>query len=301
MSVRFAPSPTGTFHIGNLRTAWISHLLAKKLAEKWVLRFEDIDKPRVLAGAQESQLADMQSLGMVPDEVLVQSQYYDRHVALFNEFKKRGWVYPCFCSRKQVRDALDLMASAPHDNPAQYNGACRYLTEFPNHNLPTIGWRLKMPAASGVQDFIIGRTNATDPIANPGEGGGFVPAYNWACAIDDYDGHYDLLVRAWDLASALAFQRAIQSKIAELEGSRFDYPAVFYCSLVVQNDGHRLEKRTKGVTLAELIKGGISVEGVLNCFKRSFDIPNLQFPKGALLGEENHVLRLNQLQLPLID
>jgi hypothetical protein len=88
MGVRFAPSPTGVFHVGNLRTAWISHQWSQKLKLPWVVRFEDIDQPRVIKGSQEKQLADMKSLGLVPDRVYLQSQNRKRHWNLFEKIVK---------------------------------------------------------------------------------------------------------------------------------------------------------------------------------------------------------------------
>src|SRR6476659_5113424 len=92
-SVRFAPSPTGTFHVGNLRTAWVSYRWSRVLRMPWVVRFEDIDGPRVVNGARERQLADMAALGLVPDEILVQSARHERHRALFLRAVADGSVY----------------------------------------------------------------------------------------------------------------------------------------------------------------------------------------------------------------
>src|SRR5689334_10286072 len=98
MSVRFAPSPTGNFHLGNLRTAWISHEWARALGQPWILRFEDIDRPRVLPGAQEKQLDDMAKLGLHAGRVLRQTEFHERHWTLFLTAFKQKQIYPCFCS-----------------------------------------------------------------------------------------------------------------------------------------------------------------------------------------------------------
>src|SRR6185437_14145850 len=106
MSVRFAPSPPGRFHIGNLRTAWISHEFARVLNFPWVVRFEDIDQPRVLPGAQQTQLDDMAALGLIPDRVLTQSHQNTRHEDLFRAAIDKNQIYPCTCSRKEVLESL---------------------------------------------------------------------------------------------------------------------------------------------------------------------------------------------------
>lgn len=265
--VRFAPSPTGRFHVGNFRTAWISWRFAKALDLPWVVRFEDIDRPRVLGGAQELQISDMKSLGMTADVTLVQSSFYQRHLELFERARREGAVYACDCSRKDVQVALAGLASAPNDGTAPiYSGACRHRTRTDGEVSPDIAslaWRLKMPREDGQDDIIIARTSPT--------GDHFVPAYHWACAIDDFDGGYDLLVRSADLAPALKFQRGIQAWVMRSEGVSRDFPKVFHTALITQDDGLRLEKRTLGVTLDELQANGVTTEKLIEIFEASFD------------------------------
>lgn len=262
--IRFAPSPTGRFHVGNLRTAWVSWHWARELGEPWVVRFEDIDGPRVLAGAQARQLADLAALGMVPDEVRVQSQSLARHRAVFERAAQIARIYPCRCSRKEVQTALAQIASAPQNeaSPPVYTGHCRPTEtcelRWDPRDSAQIAWRLRNPAGAGERDFIIART----------VNGEFQPAYHWACAIDDFDGAYRWLVRAWDLAPALPLQRRIHDLLAELEGAR-PYPEVFHTALVVAEGGARLEKRTQGITWPELQATGWDRDRLLAAFAAS--------------------------------
>jgi glutamyl-tRNA synthetase len=270
--VRFAPSPTGRFHIGNLRTAWVSHLIARHFSLPWVVRFEDIDRPRVLKGALENQLADMKTLGLVPDHVLLQSRFEDRHWELFKSAIEDGAIYACDCSRKEVQAALEGLASAPHGEVAAYSGHCRPLSKREMKSVDSIAWRFKMPAESGVQDFIVARSgHALDTNGVPARAT-FTPSYHWACAIDDFDGHYDWIVRSNDLSHALPLQRAIQTWVATEEMVRFTPAPAFHTSLVVQDDGKRLEKRTEGVTLPELISEGLTAKRILTLFEKSFRV-----------------------------
>ncbi|HVK60216.1 MAG TPA: glutamate--tRNA ligase family protein, partial [Bdellovibrionales bacterium] len=201
--VRFAPSPTGRFHIGNLRTAWISYKLSRQLQLPWIVRFEDIDRPRVLAGAQEQQLADMRALGLVPDQVLVQSDFEERHWQLLIRAIEDGVIYPCDCSRKEVQQALSGLASAPHAELAAYSGHCRPLSRRELKSVDSIAWRFRMPLESGIQDFIVARTSPQLSENGASDRASFTPSYHWACAIDDFDGRYDWIVRSSDLAHAL--------------------------------------------------------------------------------------------------
>lgn len=300
--VRFAPSPTGRFHLGNLRTAWISWRFAQELGVPWVVRFEDIDKPRVSAGAADLQLADMASLGLRPTSIVVQSLRVLRHFELFELARASGAIYACNCSRKDVQTALEGLASASHDGHAPvYSGHCRQ-HPVDASAAGAIAWRFKMPG-NGSHDFIIARTNS---LASATDINAFTPAYHWACAIDDFDGAYDLIVRSVDLATALPLQRAIQSALPtwELQNTNAARTTnsrlirAFHTSLVTQDDGHRLEKRTEGVTLHELATNGWPPARLLEAFERSFDsqLLSLQtFNSDGIAREPRETLKLSEL------
>ena len=288
--VRFAPSPTGHFHVGNLRTAWISHELARFLQLPWIVRYEDIDKPRVLTGARDSQAADMHALGLRAEFELLQSDFEERHWSLFTRAVSSGQVYPCDCSRREVQLAI---ASAPHDGVAPiYSGRCRGLPADRTFVASeTIAWRFRSGAANGADDFIVARSKPALEVGLP-ERASFVPAYHWACAIDDFDGAYDVLVRSIDLLPVAVSQRAIHSWLNSLEGPRAT-PRLFHTSLVVDNSGHRLEKRTPGVTLTELNASGLSTADLLARFAQSFD--SHLFGRSGDLREVAETLRLAEL------
>lgn len=290
--VRFAPSPTGKFHVGNLRTAWISYQLAKLYQLPWVVRFEDIDSPRVVAGAREDQTQDLYKLGLKADLELLQSEFRDRHWSTFKRAVDEKQIYACDCSRKEVQAALSTMASAPHTVAPTYSGRCRTMDGRVLEASETLAWRFKMDDPSGKDDFIIARTSKElDSKGIPHEPS-FTPSYHWACAIDDHDGNYDLLVRSSDLRESLAPQRAIQNWL----GRKQSIP-VFHTALVTQNDGRRLEKRTAGVTLLELEEDGIHSQKLIQLFSRSFELKVNSFSIDPMFGEVNQTLSLLQLGL----
>ncbi len=242
--------------------------MARVRQQPWIVRFEDIDTPRVLPGAMDQQLSDLATLGMVPDTIVVQSKLLNRHKDVFSLAVNSGQVYPCTCSRAEVQRALANLASAPHEIEPLYDGTCRATRWDPVQILKRpenrqIAWRFRSPPDSGHQDFIVART--TGGIST------VAPSYHFACAIDDYDGNYGLLVRAWDLAPARLIQKAIYDWLSSKEIPRV-YPEIFHTSLVTDNDGRRLEKRTKGVTLEELLASGHDVGGLILLFERSFAV-----------------------------
>ena len=173
------------------------------------------------------------------------------------------------------------MASAPHCSTPIYSGKCRERTgEGWNSADPTqLAWRLKSADVSGAGDVIVARTVGPE----------FQPAYHWACAIDDYDGNYRLLVRAWDLESAAGPQRQIFELASRLEAKDAKYPPIFHTSLVTADDGSRLEKRTQGVTWPELQAQGWSAGKLIAAFLSSLS-PGVRPP-----GEPQRVLEFRQL------
>lgn len=268
--VRFAPSPTGKLHLGNLRTAWISAQLAQLYQVPWHVRFDDIDRPRVLPGAQAEQLADLARLGLRPERISVQSENHSRHFALFSAAREAGMLYLCTCSRTQVAQALAAAASAPHGAEPIYAGTCRNRVEpVDTEALGTrvFAWRFRAPDPSGAEDFIVARGAARACAAS------FQPSYHWATAIDDLDGDFLLLVRAWDLASALTPQRRVQAWLLSAGFSQKQAPAVYHTSLVVSPSGKRLEKRSQGVFLEEILARGLSPEALLDFFASSWQAP----------------------------
>jgi glutamyl-tRNA synthetase len=297
--VRFAPSPTGRFHVGNLRTAWIANVFAQTHKLPLIVRMEDIDKPRVLSGARAQQLVDMENIGVQANRVYEQSANHSRHWSLFQWAASQGLIYACDCSRKEVQQELAGLASAPHSAHAIYSGHCRARgsVEITSAKTESLAWRFKMGDPSGQQDFIIARTPPVSLAALKEDD--FVPAYHWACAIDDFDGRYQLLVRAWDLEDSARLQRAIQTWLLKDAGADLQYPAIFHTALITKNDGNRLEKRTLGVTLPELSANGISPSELQRLFALSFDsklLISLPAPN-ALLGETFKTLSLESLGL----
>src|SRR5215213_1431840 len=122
---RYAPSPTGELHLGNLRTALLAWLFARSTGRRFLFRIEDLDAARVRPGMAEQQRADLAALGVTFDaEPVVQSErlaaYHDALRALVPT------TYECFCSRREIAQA----ASAPHGTVSRYPGTCRNLTEL---------------------------------------------------------------------------------------------------------------------------------------------------------------------------
>ncbi|WP_134323301.1 tRNA glutamyl-Q(34) synthetase GluQRS [Cumulibacter soli] len=255
---RFAPSPSGDLHIGNLRTAALAWLTARSSRRRFLLRIEDLDAQRSRASYADRQLADLHAIGIDWDgEVVRQSQRTSLYREALDVLVRGGHTFECYCSRKDIREAQ----SAPHADAARYPGTCRELSEGERADRrnsgrpPTI--RLRSPRGEYAwEDLVLGPSASTpDDVVLARWDGEF--AYNLAVVVDDLDQGVDQIVRGDDLAD----QTATQIHLIELlSGTTPEYAHV---PLVLNRHGQRLSKRDGAVTLADCAVQGISRERVV--------------------------------------
>jgi glutamyl-tRNA synthetase len=256
---RFAPSPTGDLHLGNLRTAALAWLSARSRGERFLVRMEDLDRQQASRQIEQAQLHDLRLIGLDWDgEVVRQSERFDRYEAAISELAARDLVYECFCSRRQIREEIAASSHAPHGPPGSYPGTCRDLTgperarriadgRPPALRLRTNGEEIEFSdaihgAVTGVVDDVVLRRN---------DG---VPAYNLAVVVDDDAQGVTEVVRGDDLLSSTGRQIHLQ----ELLG--LPRPAYVHVPLVVDDEGQRLAKRRDvPLTIAELAEIGVEV------------------------------------------
>lgn len=248
---RYAPSPSGDLHVGNLRTALLAWLFARSTGRRFLLRVDDLD--RVRPGAEQRQLDDLRRLGLDWDgEVVHQSDRHDLYTTAVDRLKERGLVYECFCSRREVLEA----PSAPHRPPGAYPGTCRDLTpeqrERRRQERPAA---LRLRADSGtwaVDDLLHGRVEAAvdDLVLVRGDG---VPAYNLTVVVDDAEQGVDQVVRGDDLLTSAPRQAYLGSLLGLAP------PVYAHVPLALNADGARLAKRDGPVTFAELSERGVDV------------------------------------------
>ncbi|MEA3129339.1 MAG: glutamyl-Q tRNA(Asp) synthetase [Paraburkholderia sp.] len=137
---RFAPSPTGPLHFGSLVSALASWLDARAHGGAWLVRIEDIDGPRTVAGAAEDILATLERFGMHADEPPVwQSRRLARYQEALDQLKAAGLIYPCGCTRKEIADSL--LHEHARNTTLAYPGTCRDGL----HGRPARAWRLRLP------------------------------------------------------------------------------------------------------------------------------------------------------------
>lgn len=248
---RFAPSPSGRMHLGNVFSAMLAWLSVKSQQGEMVLRIEDLDPDRCRPEYAETLKDDLRWLGLHWDrEQTKQSLRDDAYEAVFEMLREKGMVYPCYCTRGELH-----AASAPHasDGRVLYAGTCRNLSEQERRaKTKAPSWRLIVPdreigfrdGLQGVYTENLGK-DCGDFIVRRADG---VYAYQLAVVTDDADGGITQVVRGMDLLSSTPRQLYLY----ELLGKQ--PPQFIHVPLLVAPDGRRLSKREKDLDLGALRK-----------------------------------------------
>jgi glutamyl-tRNA synthetase len=281
---RFAPSPTGALHLGNLRTALIAWLAARSTGARFLIRMEDLDPLVSRRDHAAGQLRDLGAIGLEWDPpVVFQSERLDLYREAVERLRADGLTYPCFCTRREIRDA----ASAPN-GPAlpdgAYPGTCRDLSSAALRRRYDAGRpaALRLRANSAVVQFRDAQCGLVEAmvddlvlVRNDG-----VFAYNLAVVVDDADQGVDQVVRGDDLL--LSTPR--QLYLGRLLG--LPDPVYAHVPLVLGPDGGRLAKRHGAVTLADLKSLDFDASAVLNLLARSLGlaVTGETVTAGGLLG-----------------
>jgi glutamyl-tRNA synthetase len=264
---RYAPSPTGELHLGNLRTALLAWLFARSAGGQFVLRIEDLDRPRVRPGAAEGMLRDLRWLGLDWDEgpdiggthaPYAQSERQALYEQSLRRLQEAGLLYPCYCSRADIASA----ASAPQgDEGPRYPGTCRHLGEAQrrqheaNHRRPSLRFRVPDERIVTFDDLLPGRQRqhvqraAGDFIVLRADG---IFAYQLAVVVDDALMRINQVVRGADLLSSTARQ------ILLYEALGFPIPTFAHVPLMLDAGGQRLAKRAGSAGLEALRAAGAS-------------------------------------------
>jgi len=283
---RLAPSPTGFLHVGHARTFWAAHERARAARGVLVMRVEDLDEARSREEFAAASLEDLKWLGVEWQEgpdvggafaPYVQSERRGFYLEAWARLVAGGFVYPCYCSRRDIARA----AEAPHegaqtsaaqnaqDDEPVYPGTCRtrageapFVVESP----AGLNWRFRVPDGEeivfedlkqGRQVYVAGRDFGDFAVWRRDD----VPAYQLAVVVDDESMRITEVVRGADLLKSTARQILLQRALGYVT------PAYFHCDLVTDERGERLAKRHESLSLRRLRASGLTPEQVRESFR----------------------------------
>ncbi|PHX67690.1 MAG: tRNA glutamyl-Q(34) synthetase GluQRS [Cyanobium sp. Baikal-G2] len=285
---RFAPSPTGALHRGNLRTALLSWLHARLRGGAWLLRLDDLDTPRNRAGAETSILADLAWLGLDWDgPVLLQSERRGLYATALSALRRQGLLYPCRCSRR-----LLAHISAPHGATAVYPGTCRAASagwgpvqgRLPSWRLRLEPGRLHWLESYGAPGELDGPAAVGDVVLRRADG---YLAYHLATAVDELVLGISDVVRGDDLWSATGAQVAVMAALGAAP------PRYGHVPLWCDGGGRRLSKREGAEGLAGYQQRGMDAAAVVGQLAASADL----LPAGSRLSAAELLQQLSSERL----
>ena len=243
---RFAPTPSGRMHLGNVFAGLIAWLSVKSRGGEMILRMEDLDTQRTSGEFAELLRSDLRWLGLFWDrETQPQSRRSTVYDEYFHILAEKDLLYPCYCTRSQLHSV-----NAPHlsDGTYVYPGTCRDLSEPPADRKPS--WRVKVPDRIWqVEDLVQGHyeenlaQDCGDFVVRRADG---VYVYQLAVTVDDGEAGVTEVVRGMDLLSSAPRQMYLQ----ELFG--FAHPQYGHVPMLLAPDGRRLSKRDKDLDLGVL-------------------------------------------------
>ena len=246
---RFAPTPSGRMHLGNVFSALLAWLSVRSQNGEMVLRMEDLDTQRTSAEFAQTLRDDLRWLGLTYDrETPPQSQRSDTYDLYFERLREMELLYPCYCTRSQLHSV-----NAPHlsDGTYVYPGTCRNMTREEREKMNRApAWRVMVPdrvwsftdRVQGYYELNLA-TECGDMVVRRADG---VYVYQLAVTVDDGEAGVTEVVRGMDLISSAPRQMYLQ----ELFG--FPHPSYAHVPMLLAPDGRRLSKREKDLDLGQL-------------------------------------------------
>ncbi len=270
---RFAPSPTGYMHVGNLRTALYAYLLAKSLNGKFILRIEDTDQERLVPGAVDVIYKTLKATGLVWDEgpdiggnfgPYVQSERMDIYAKYAKQLVESGHAYYCFCDKARLEEMRMLQKFS--GELSKYDGFCRHLTpeqveEKLKAGIPYV-IRQKIPESGQTtfEDEVFGsitveNSSLDDQVLIKADG---MPTYNLANVIDDHLMGITHVIRGNEYLSSAPKYNLLY------EAFGWEIPKYIHCSPVMKNQSEKLSKRNGDASFEDLVQKGYLEPAIIN-------------------------------------
>ncbi|WOE69257.1 glutamate--tRNA ligase [Hydrogenimonas thermophila] len=259
--LRFAPSPTGDMHIGNLRVAIFNYIVAKQKKERFIVRIEDTDKERNIEGKDREILEILQLFNLHPDDVYYQSHNLTIHQHMAIKLLEERKAFACFCTPEELERERE--AAKNSKKAYRYSGKCIELSDaevLANEKPFTV--RLKKPennvefndlikgeqsfAPDDIDSFVIMRADKT-------------PTYNFACALDDMIHDISLVIRGEDHVSNTPKQIHIRNQLG------YDKEITYaHLPIILNTEGKKMSKRDDASSVKWLLEEGFLPEAIAN-------------------------------------
>ena len=270
---RFAPSPTGYMHIGNLRTALFAYLIAKKNGGTFILRIEDTDRERYVEGATEKIYKTLRETGLVWDEgpdvggpagPYVQSERMPMFIKYAQQLVESGHAYYCFCDKERLEE-VRLIQQASGITP-RYDGHCRSLSREEvqqklNEGVPYV-IRQKMPTDGTTTfhdeiygDITVENSTLDDQILIKTDG---MPTYNFANVVDDHTMGITHVVRGNEYLASTPKYNLLY------EAFGWEPPVYIHVEHIMKNATEKLSKRNGDASFEDLLEKGFLTEAIVN-------------------------------------
>ncbi|OQX74731.1 MAG: glutamate--tRNA ligase [Campylobacteraceae bacterium 4484_4] len=258
---RFAPSPTGDMHIGNLRVALFNFIMAKKEQERFIIRIEDTDKERNITGKDMEILQLLEIFGITYDEVFYQSENLSFHQKFAMKLLMEKRAFACFCTEEELERKREMARA--QKRAYRYDGSCLNLTdeEVLNNEKPFVV-RIKKPEAEirfvdaikgevcflpeNVDDFVILRHDKS-------------PTYNFACAVDDMLHNIGFVIRGEDHLSNTPKQIHIRRQLGYTQQIRYAH-----LPIILNEAGKKMSKRDNASSVKWLLEEGFLPQAIAN-------------------------------------
>lgn len=270
---RFAPSPTGYMHVGNLRTALYAYLLAKSNNGKFILRIEDTDQERYVKGAVDIIYDTLKQTGLIWDEgpdiggeygPYIQTQRLSIYKDYALQLIKSGYAYYCFCDKNRLEELKSIQRLA--GLASKYDGNCRNLPQEEiqkklEEGIPyVIRQKIPLDGITSFEDVVFGKIevdNSTldDQILIKADG---MPTYNFANVIDDHTMNITHVIRGSEYLSSTPKYNLLYKAFG------WDPPIYIHCSPVMKNTTEKLSKRNGDASYQDLISKGYLSEAIIN-------------------------------------
>ncbi|RUM69381.1 MAG: glutamate--tRNA ligase [Sulfurovum sp.] len=262
--LRFAPSPTGDMHIGNLRVAILNYLVAQQRKEPFIIRIEDTDKLRNIEGKDTEIMQILEKFSLPHESVFHQSEHLHIHQTLAIRLLENDKAFICTCTPEQLE--ADREASKAKKIAYRYSGRCEHIDKSQHNALKASGepfvLRIKKPNSDIVNhDLIKG-----DIKTAPNEVDAFVilradgtPTYNFACACDDMLSGVDFIIRGEDHLSNTPKQKHIQTQLGYEQESTYAH-----LPIILNTSGKKMSKRDDASSVKWLLEEGFLPDAIIN-------------------------------------